>query len=171
MTLHLRRAGSLHLLGLIKKLTRWPEAVVGRGPTNADWHRAVAGPRERCGLERQLYEVLLSWGLHEAVHAASTTASLPLEPAVRTLSVPSRFSDKRHAAAALGDVVPRPHPVDRAGYGTHSMRRTKATLIYRRTKNLRAVRLLLGCSKLESTVRCLGIEVDGALEISEQTEI
>ena len=47
---------------------------------------------------------------------------------------------------------------------------TKATLIYRRTKNLRAVQLLLGHSKLESTVRYLGIEVDGALEISEQTE-
>ena len=55
--------------------------------------------------------------------------------------------------------------------GTDSMRRTKATLIYLRTKNLRAVRLLLGRSKLESTVRCLGIEVDDALEISEQTEI
>jgi len=51
------------------------------------------------------------------------------------------------------------------------MRRTKATLIYRRTKNLRAVQLLLGHSKLESTVRHLGIEVDDALEISEQTEI
>jgi len=54
---------------------------------------------------------------------------------------------------------------------THSMRRTKATLIYRRTKSLRAVQLLLGHSKLESTVRYLGIEVDDALEISEQTEI
>ena len=50
--------------------------------------------------------------------------------------------------------------LDRADYGTHSMRRTKATLIYRRTKNLRAVQLLLGHSKLESTVRYLGIEVD-----------
>jgi len=60
------------------------------------------------------------------------------------------------------------HPAD---YGTHSMRRTKATLIYRRTRNLRAVQLLRGNSKLESTVRYLGIEVDDALEISEQTEI
>jgi integrase len=58
-----------------------------------------------------------------------------------------------------------------AAYGTHTMRRTKATLIYRRTKNLRAVQLLLGHSRLESTVRYLGIEVDDALEISEQTEI
>ena len=61
--------------------------------------------------------------------------------------------------------------LDRADYGTHSMRRTKATLIYRRTKNLRAVQLLLGHSKLESTVRYLGIELDDALEIAEQTEI
>jgi site-specific recombinase XerC len=51
------------------------------------------------------------------------------------------------------------------------MRRTKATLIYKRTKNLRAVQLLLGHTKLESTVRYLGIEVGDALEISEQTEI
>ena len=51
------------------------------------------------------------------------------------------------------------------------MRRTKATLIYRRTRNLQAVQLLLGHSKLESTVRYLGIEVDDTLEISEQTEI
>ena len=61
--------------------------------------------------------------------------------------------------------------LDPAAYGTHSIRRTKATLIYRRTKNLRAVQLLLGHSKLESTVRYLGIEVDDALEIAEQTEI
>ena len=56
-------------------------------------------------------------------------------------------------------------------YGTHSLRRTKATLIYRRTKNLRAVQLLLGHAKVESTVRYLGVELDDALEIAEQTEI
>lgn len=61
--------------------------------------------------------------------------------------------------------------LDPAEYGTHTMRRTKATLIYRRTKNLRAVQVLLGHTKMESTVRYLGIEVDDALEISEQTEI
>ena len=61
--------------------------------------------------------------------------------------------------------------LDSSAYGTHSLRRTKASLIYRRTKNLRAVQLLLGHTKLESTVRYLGIEVDDALEMAEQTEI
>jgi integrase len=61
--------------------------------------------------------------------------------------------------------------LDPAAYGTHTLRRTKATLIYRRTRNLRAVHLLLGHTKLRSTVRYLGIEVDDALEIAEQTEV
>jgi integrase len=61
--------------------------------------------------------------------------------------------------------------LDPSIYGTHSMRRTKATLIYKQTKNLRAVQLLLGHTKLESTVRYLGVEVDDALEMSESIEI
>lgn len=61
--------------------------------------------------------------------------------------------------------------LDPAVYGRHSLRRTKASLVYRKTKNLRAVQLLLGHTKLESTVRYLGIEVDDALEIAEQTEV
>ena len=61
--------------------------------------------------------------------------------------------------------------LDPQRFGTHSLRRTKATLIYKRTKNIRAIQLLLGHTKLESTVRYLGIEVDDALEISEQTEV
>jgi len=61
--------------------------------------------------------------------------------------------------------------LDPALFGTHSLRRTKATLIYRKTGNLRAVQLLLGHTKIESTVRYLGIEVDDALAIAEQVEI
>lgn len=61
--------------------------------------------------------------------------------------------------------------LDASAYGTHSLRRSKATLIYLRTKNIRAVQLLLGHTKLESTVRYLGIEVDDALEIAEQTDV
>lgn len=61
--------------------------------------------------------------------------------------------------------------LDASFYGTHSLRRTKATLIYRRTGNLRAVQLLLGHRKIESTVRYLGIEVDDALAIAEQVDV
>ena len=61
--------------------------------------------------------------------------------------------------------------LDSALFGTHSLRRTKATLIYRRTGNLRAVQLLLGHTKIESTVRYLGIEVDDALEIAEKIDV
>lgn len=61
--------------------------------------------------------------------------------------------------------------LDPALYGTHSLRRTKVALIYKRTGNLRACQLLLGHTKLESTVRYLGIEVDDALLLSEQTDL
>ena len=61
--------------------------------------------------------------------------------------------------------------LDPSLYGTHSLRRTKATLIYKRTGNLRAVQLLLGHTKIESTVRYLGIEVDDALTIAEQVDV
>jgi integrase len=61
--------------------------------------------------------------------------------------------------------------LDANRFGTHSLRRTKATLIYRRTGNLRAVQLLLGHTKIESTVRYLGIDVDDALAIAEQVDV
>ena len=61
--------------------------------------------------------------------------------------------------------------MDSSAYGTHSMRRTKAAQIYRKTGNLRAVQLLLGHTKIESTVRYLAIEVDDALTLSEQVEL
>jgi integrase len=61
--------------------------------------------------------------------------------------------------------------LDPALYGTHSLRRTNATLIYRRTANLRAVQLLLGHRRIESAVRYLGIEVDDALAIAKQVEV
>ena len=56
-------------------------------------------------------------------------------------------------------------------YGTHSLRRTKASLIYKATGNLRAIQILLGHSKIENTVRYLGVDVDDALSLSEATEI
>lgn len=88
---------------------------------------------------------------------------------------PSRLEDSPHLStrqyARIVKAWVASIGLDPRDYGTHTMRRTKATLIYRRTRNLRAVQLLLGHNKLESTVRYLGIEVDDALEMSEQTEV
>ena len=88
---------------------------------------------------------------------------------------PSRLHDSPHLStrqyARIVDQWVGEIGLDPVAYGTHSLRRTKASLIYRRTKNLRAVQLLLGHTKLESTVRYLGIEVDDALEMAEQTEV
>ena len=88
---------------------------------------------------------------------------------------PSRVQESPHLGtrqyARILDGWIKEIGLDPAQYGTHSMRRTKATLIYRRTKNLRAVQLLLGHTKIESTVRYLGIEVEDALEMAEQTDI
>ena len=88
---------------------------------------------------------------------------------------PSRFHDRPHIStrqyarlvrdwvAAIG--------LDPCGYGTHSLRRTKAALIYRKTGNLRAVQLLLGHTKVDSTVRYLGVELEDALSIAERIDI
>jgi integrase len=83
---------------------------------------------------------------------------------------PSRHISTRQYARVVTNWIEE-IGLDPSSYGTHSIRRTKAALIYRRTKNLRAVQILLGHSKLESTVRYLGIEVDDALEMAEQTEV
>lgn len=59
----------------------------------------------------------------------------------------------------------------REEYGTHSLRRTKAAMIYKATGNLRAIQILLGHTKIENTVRYLGVDIEDALELAEHTEI
>lgn len=107
----------------------------------------------------------------DAVYAWIRRASLRSEDFL----FPSRVHESPHLStrqyARIVDSWVREIGLDPAAYGTHTLRRTKASLIYRRTKNLRAVQLLLGHAKLESTVRNLGIEVDDALEMAEQTEV
>jgi integrase len=85
-------------------------------------------------------------------------------------SGPSRGIGTRQYARLLSDWIGG-IGLDPKLFGTHSLRRTKATLIYRRTGNLRAVQLLLGHTKIESTVRYLGVEVDDALAIAEQIDV
>ena len=88
---------------------------------------------------------------------------------------PSRFKAHLHLStrqyARIVHAWVESAGLDGSAYGTHSMRRTKAAQIYKKTGNLRAVQLLLGHTKLESTARSLGIEVDDALSISEQVEL
>ncbi len=85
-------------------------------------------------------------------------------------SRPGEHLSTRQYARLVGEWVAM-IDLEPTAYGTHSLRRTKIALVYRRTGNLRACQLLLGHRKLESTVRYLGIEVDDALVLSEQTEI
>jgi len=88
---------------------------------------------------------------------------------------PSRFRQKPHLSTRqYARIVHRWVEcvgLNGSAYGTHSLRRTKPAQIYKKTGHLRAVQLLLGHTKLESTVRYLGIEVDDALAISEQVEL
>jgi integrase len=88
---------------------------------------------------------------------------------------PSRITGHPHLStrqyARLVRVWVQKAGLDASAYGTHSMRRTKAAQIYRKTGNLRAVQLLLGHTKIESTVRYLGVDVDDALNLSEQVEL
>lgn len=88
---------------------------------------------------------------------------------------PSRIHDYPHIStrqyARIVNAWVEEIGLDSANYGTHTMRRTKVSLIYKRTKNLRAIQLLLGHTKLDSTVRYLGVEVDDALELAEETEV
>jgi len=88
---------------------------------------------------------------------------------------PSRFHDRPHVSTRQYARLVRDWVsaigLDPSSYGTHSLRRTKAALIYRKTGNLRAVQLLLGHTKVDSTVRYLGVELEDALSISEKIDI
>ena len=88
---------------------------------------------------------------------------------------PSRFHDRPHISTRQYGRLVRGWVtaigLESSGYGTHSLRRTKAAEIYRKTGNLRAVQLLLGHTKVDSTVRYLGVELEDALSIAEQIDI
>ena len=93
----------------------------------------------------------------------------------REFLFPSRFHSSPHLSTRQYARLVRDWVstigLDPSGYGTHSLRRTKAALIYRKTGNLRAVQLLLGHTKVDSTVKYLGVELDDALSIAEKIDI
>lgn len=88
---------------------------------------------------------------------------------------PSRIDPAAHLStrqyARLVDEWVTAIDLRREDYGTHSLRRTKAAMIYKATGNLRAIQILLGHSKIENTVRYLGVDIEDALELAEHTEI
>ena len=92
---------------------------------------------------------------------AASQELLPKKPLTQFVLVGSFLDPLPHASIGLDPKI----------FGTHSLRRTKATLIYKRTGNLRAVQLLLGHTKIESTARYLGVEIDDALRMSEQVDL
>ena len=113
-------------------------------------------------LTQQTRESLIAWlthrggGLQDFVFPSRTDAN-------------SHISTRQYARL-VGDWV-ESIGLGRSAYGTHSLRRTKVALIYKRTGNLRAVQILLGHTKLESTVRYLGVDAEDALTLSEATEV
>ena len=95
--------------------------------------------------------------------------------ALDDFTFPSRIDHAAHIStrqyARLVDEWVAGIGLRREDYGTHSLRRTKAAIIYKRTGNLRAVQILLGHTKIETTVRYLGVDVEDALALAEATEV
>ncbi len=113
-------------------------------------------------LTEQTRDSLLAW----LIHRGGSLDDYVFPSRTRT----GKHLSTRQYARLVGDWV-EAVGLGRSAYGTHSLRRTKVALIYKRTGNLRAVQILLGHTKLESTVRYLGVDAEDALTLSEATEI
>jgi integrase len=137
-------------------------ALGGRVRSRAAVVQHKTGHPVQFEITEQTRDALERW-----IHAQGLRTIDPLFPSRINRAKPL---STRQYARLLGSWV-RAIGLDPLAYGTHSLRRTKASMIYRRTGNLRAVQLLLGHTKVESTVRYLGIEVEDALSISEQVEM
>jgi integrase len=132
-----------------------------RALSRATVQQRKTGQPVRFELTEQTRESVAAW-----IAAAKLSSGDPLFPSRNSRS--AHLSTRQYSRIVDGWISMI--GLDPADYGTHSLRRTNATLVYRRTRNLRAVQLLLGHRRIESTVRYLGIEVDDALEMAEQTE-
>jgi integrase len=137
-------------------------ALNGRVRSRATIMQRKTGRPVQFEITEQTREAVVRWLEKKDLHKG--------EPLFPSRINRQRSMTTRQYARLLGSWL---HAIalDPLAYGTHSLRRTKASMIYRRTGNLRAVQLLLGHSKIESTVRYLGIDVDDALLIAEQVEI
>jgi acyl-CoA synthetase (AMP-forming)/AMP-acid ligase II len=168
----------------MRNLPEWPVtcfAVAAVGavvvPLNAWWTGdELAFALDDCGAR-----VLLCDGERYDRLAARTGALAPLEHCLVARATPDTTPSTRlvdHAGhvstrqyARLVDEWVDAVGLRRAEYGTHSLRRTKASMIYKATGNLRAIQILLGHTKIENTVRYLGVDIEDALILAERTEI
>ena len=114
----------------------------------------------------------------ELLEAARASILAWLEQRGGTLddyAFPSRIDHTTHMStrqyARLVDEWVTGIGLNQEDYGTHSLRRTKASIIYKATGNLRAVQILLGHTKIESTVRYLGVDIEDALHLAESTDV
>jgi integrase len=137
-------------------------ALNGRGRSRATMMQRKTGRPVQFEITEQTREAVGRWLERKDLHKGE-----PLSP---NRIDRQRSMTPRQYARLLGSWL-RSIGLDLLAYGTHSPRRTKASMIYRRTGKLRAVQLLLGDTKIESTVHYLGIDVDDALLIAEQVEI
>jgi len=129
--------------------------------------------RVRLQMEERTRELaLLNLGIHSKLRTCDLT-SMRVGGVCQGDRVAARACvlQRKTQRSVQFEITAPTREADHSAYGTHSMRRTRASLIYRRTRNLRAAQLLLGHSKIDSTVRYLGIDVDDALELAEQSEV
>ncbi len=131
--------------------------------------------RERVSVVQSKTHKPVQFELSENTRKTVTNWIVSPEMIGRQFMFPSRFHDRPHISTRQYGRLVRDWVVsiglEPSGYGTHSMRRTKVAEIYRKTGNLRAVQLLLGHTKVDSTVRYLGVELEDALSISERIDI
>lgn len=134
-----------------------------------------AAARHRATIVQQKTQKPVQFELTEQTRESMTTWLTHRGGGLQDFVFPSRVDGSEHIstrqyARLVGDWV-EGIGLGRSAYGTHSLRRTKVALIYKRTGNLRAVQVLLGHTKLESTVRYLGVDAEDALTLSEATEV
>ena len=134
-----------------------------------------AAARQRTTIVQQKTQKPVQFELTEQTRESLLTWLTRREGGLQDYVFPSRTNRSQHIstrqyARLVGDWV-EGIGLGRSAYGTHSLRRTKVALIYKRTGNLRAVQILLGHTKLESTVRYLGVDAEDALTLSEATEV
>jgi len=134
-----------------------------------------AAARHRAAIVQQKTQKPVQFELTEQTRESLTNWLTHCGGGLQDFVFPSRVDGSAHIstrqyARLVGDWV-EGIGLGRSAYGTHSLRRTKVALIYKRTGNLRAVQILLGHTKLESTVRYLGVDAEDALTLSEATEV